>query len=53
MCDCEELDYDEFVLVLKGIEDLALSSRGALAEVPISGAPTEPVHMIYATKRRK
>jgi hypothetical protein len=53
MCDCGELDYDEFVPVLKGIEDLALSSRGALAEAPVSGAPTEPVPLVFAAKRRK
>jgi hypothetical protein len=51
MCDCEELDYDEFMVMLK-----AIKTPSAPLTVAQTGSPVpveEPIPLVIPIKQRK
>jgi hypothetical protein len=53
MCDCEELDYDDFMVMLKANGTPSTSLEVVQTQAPALEHESEPIPLVVSTKRKK
>jgi hypothetical protein len=53
MCDCEELDYDDFMVMLKAIGTPSASLEVMQTQSPALEQESVPIPLVVSTKRKK